>query len=76
MKLVRKCMDCGKECNKIGSVNKIGVIKSYCCQCFAKIDPNFISEYWCGECTHRLIDPFHKIRAEENNRKFSTIAQR
>lgn len=59
------CTNCGKTCEKIGKLNKIGVKKEFCCDCYSKIDKNFISEYWCEKCTNGLIDPFYEAKAYE-----------
>ena len=44
------CWTCSMTCQKIGEINRIGVKKSYCCPCYAKIDPNFTQEHWCAHC--------------------------
>lgn len=44
------CFVCGKPCDKIGELNKIGVRKSYCCDCYSKIDKGFVKKYWCRSC--------------------------
>jgi len=66
--MVGKCIDCGNTCQKIGEINKIGAIKSYCCECYSKIDKNFINEYWCQTCTERVVDPHKKARIYQMNK--------
>jgi hypothetical protein len=65
------CKVCGKKCLKVGTLNKIGIIKSYCCECFSKTNPNFISEYWCETCTNRLIDPFGEAKTYLSQKQLS-----
>lgn len=56
------CIDCGKHCGKIGETNKLGVRKSYCCPCFAKMDENFTPKHWCNECFVRKTENVLEIR--------------
>ena len=47
---MENCIDCGKQCEKIGEINKKGERKSYCCKCFYKRDKSFTLEIWCIHC--------------------------
>ena len=45
------CKVCSLCCDKIGELNKIGVTKVYCCECYNKyFDKRFIKPLWCEVC--------------------------
>ena len=44
------CCECKLYCEEISQVNTIGVRKSYCCECYSKIDKNYIFKKWCNAC--------------------------
>lgn len=44
------CVKCGKPCEKIGELNKIGQKKEYCCKCYGLMDSYFNKKLWCKIC--------------------------
>ena len=59
------CHWCTCSCQNVGKRKVIGVVKDYCCPCFAKINKSYTRDKWCTDCRRRQPDPdeFLKERA-------------
>lgn len=44
------CFVCGKPCENVGEKNKMGVAKTYCCDCYSSSDKKFKKTLWCKIC--------------------------
>jgi len=54
------CLECGRTCEKVGELNRIGIPKVYCCHCYSVLDKKYKKENWCSTCLNRVISVENK----------------